>query len=836
MIKRIFIAFALSCAPLVSSADVCATSWDADKIISETGGHSSYFRIPLKDKNQASNEVTLGQVRAFHEAKERISRASGISPIFLICDDSAPNAFAAPTPKGAVVAITLGMLRMVDGDSDMAAAVIGHEFAHHVKGHGAASKIRNTAIGLVGLIAGVALEYNIQKNYDIAGIGRDLANIGSSLVSRKFDRDQEREADDLGFQYMLSAGFNPNGSIKLAELFSRHGHGGGGFFNSHPGWDERGELFRTKIAQSPEAQQIIARASATPRATDSSTEGISGQVVAFAPSYQASEAQKGYQAGFSAYQEGKYSKALDELKSAANAGYPPAQGFLGYLYEKGQGTQINIPEAISWYRKAADQEEPNALLMLGSLYERGVGVPQSDSDAFALYKKASDLNLPVGMVALGSMYERGKGTRKSTTKAFDLYRKASNASYAGGHFELSRVYRAGIGIEKNLTEAENLLRRAADMGNEQAQVALGSQYMQGTDGLSKKPEEALFWFKKASEKGYPPAIYHMGAAYETGFGVNKNVDTAKGYYTKAAKSGLKDAEVALSRLKSANDLHRSNKRGVDATDRPTERVIAKNNPKEARSEEPPVNKKDEEQLSKVKITTTANVFKDCADCPEMVEIPVGDFEMGSNFGEANERPAHRVTISQIFALGKTEVTQGQWRAIMGNNPSYFDSCGDDCPVVNVRWKDVQEFIQKLNDKTGKQYRLPSEAEWEYACRAGGQHLYCGSDNENNIAWYGAYERGNSSKTINPVGRKQPNAFGLYDMSGNVWERVADSYHSSYEGAPSDGSAWQGDGTKRLLRGGAWSSIPQGLRAIGRSDVSPLSSDNDDGFRLAKTLP
>jgi len=562
-LKRALFVFAFFCAPLAAIAGVCDTAWDADKIVSATGGRPSFLRIPLKDKNQGTNEVTLGQVRAFHEAKERISRAAGMSPIFLICADSAPNAFAAPTPKGEVVGVTLGMLRLADGDTDMAAAVLGHELAHHVKRHSSASQSRDAVIGLIGLIAGIVLEYNIQKKHDVAGLGLDLANIGSSLVSRKFDRDQEREADDLGFQFMLSAGFNPNGSIKLAERFNRLGQGGGGwFFDSHPGWDERGALFRTKIAQSPEAQQIIARASATPRTNDSSMAGTSAQAVAFTPTYQASEAQKSFQAGVSAYREGKHAIAFDEFKSAASAGYPPAQGFLGYLYEKGQGTQSNISEAISWYQKAADQGVPNAQVALGSLYERGVGVSQSDSTAVSFYTKASDRNFPGGMIALGLMYERGKGIGKDASKAFELYKKASDAGQANGHYALSRAYGVGIGVDKNLTEAEIFLRKAADMGNDAAQVTLGTQYMQGTGGLSKNPEEAMVWFKKASEKNYPPAIYQMGAAYEFGFGVSKDIDTAKDYYTKAAKNGLKDAEVALSRLKSVDDSQRANERAA----------------------------------------------------------------------------------------------------------------------------------------------------------------------------------------------------------------------------------------------------------------------------------
>lgn len=565
--KRLLFSIAFCCGPLAAAASVCDTAWDADKIVSTLSGRPSYIKIPLKDKNQSTNEVTLAQVRAFHDAKEKIARVAGMSPTFIICDDRAPNAFASPGSKGEIVGVTLGMLRLVDGDSDMAAAVIGHEFAHHIKRHGAASQSRDAVLSLIGLVAGIALEYNIQKKHGVEGLGLDLGQVGSSLVSRKFDRDQEREADDLGFQYMLAAGFNPTGSIKLAERFSRLGQGGGGwFFDSHPGWDERGELFKTKIASSPEAQQIIAHATSSPRQAE--TGGSSaGQAVAFAPSYQTSEVQKGFQAGLTLYRDGKHSQAFEQWRSAANSGYPPAQWALGFLYEKGQGTQANITEAVSWYRKAAEQGLPGAQLALGGLYERGQGVAQSDSEAFSLFSKAADRGYPPAIVALGSMYERGKGTPKDATKAFELYKKASDLGSAPGHYALSRAYSAGIGVEKNLTEASTLLRKAADMGNEAAQVTIGVQYMQGLGGMSKNQEEALVWFRKAAEKNYPSALYQLGAAYESGAGVGMDIGTASDYYTKAAKGGLKDAEVALSRLKSQEDTQRASERASsDKTD------------------------------------------------------------------------------------------------------------------------------------------------------------------------------------------------------------------------------------------------------------------------------
>ena len=222
---------------------------------------------------------------------------------------------------------------------------------------------------------------------------------------------------------------------------------------------------------------------------------------------------------------------------------------------------------------------------------------------------------------------------------------------------------------------------------------------------------------------------------------------------------------------------------------------------------------------------------------EMVRIPAGKFIMGCQSGRdkdcyGDESPSHSVSLS-AFELGKYEVTQGQWKAVMGSNPSRFKDCGDTCPVETVSWDDIQTFIQKLNAQTGKQYRLPSEAEWEYACRAGQSSNYCGGDNVDSVAWYG-YEK--SGKTTHPVGKRDANAWGLYDMSGNVWEWVQDSY-ANYNNAPSDGKAWEGTRAgARVLRGGSWFSIPLSVRAADRNSGTPTVRDNVIGFRLARTLP
>jgi formylglycine-generating enzyme required for sulfatase activity len=217
---------------------------------------------------------------------------------------------------------------------------------------------------------------------------------------------------------------------------------------------------------------------------------------------------------------------------------------------------------------------------------------------------------------------------------------------------------------------------------------------------------------------------------------------------------------------------------------------------------------------------------------EMVEIPKGSFCMGSNDGEANEKPVHQVTINYSFYVGKYEVTQAQWQAAMGSNPSSFKGGLAEpfikLPVEQVSWEDAQNFINKLNDgNDGFTYRLPTEAEWEYACRAGTTGDHAG--NLSAMAWYAE----NSENRTHTVGQKQPNAWGLFDMHGNVWEWCQDRYHDSYNGAPTDGSAWLSGGEQkyRVLRGGSWLVDASGLRSAIRTLDTPDARNDFVGFRV-----
>ena len=216
---------------------------------------------------------------------------------------------------------------------------------------------------------------------------------------------------------------------------------------------------------------------------------------------------------------------------------------------------------------------------------------------------------------------------------------------------------------------------------------------------------------------------------------------------------------------------------------------------------------------------------------EFVLIPAGEFQMGANDGRDNERPIHQVRISQSFYLAKHLVTQAQWQAMMGNNPSNFK--GGNHPVETVSWDNAQEFIQKLNEKEGKNsYRLPTEAEWEYAARAGSTAKYTFGDDESRLAEYAWYEK-NSYSGTHPVGQLKPNDWGLYDMHGNVWEWVQD-WHAEYTEESVTDPQGPSSGSGRVIRGGGWSGGARNCRFTYRGDIKPSYHHYGLGFRLLRT--
>jgi formylglycine-generating enzyme required for sulfatase activity len=274
------------------------------------------------------------------------------------------------------------------------------------------------------------------------------------------------------------------------------------------------------------------------------------------------------------------------------------------------------------------------------------------------------------------------------------------------------------------------------------------------------------------------------------------------------------------------------------------------------------------------------VFSDCPSCPQMVVIPSGSFDMGSPASEIGRRedgdPVHQVNIG-TFALSKTEITRGQFAAFVketaydipnkcwtiedgkyqernGNWQKFGYLQDDKHPVACINWHDAVAYAKWLSRKTGKTYRLPTEAEWEYAARGKTSTARYWGENSDYACKYANVADKTTQKLIKraaswkvhnctdgfaysaPVGSFKANAFGLNDMLGNVWEWVEDSYHENYQGAPVDGSAWKGDDKKRVLRGGSWYDAPRFVRTAGRDKAVPGSRYDNIGFRVARMLP
>jgi formylglycine-generating enzyme required for sulfatase activity len=253
----------------------------------------------------------------------------------------------------------------------------------------------------------------------------------------------------------------------------------------------------------------------------------------------------------------------------------------------------------------------------------------------------------------------------------------------------------------------------------------------------------------------------------------------------------------------------------------------------------------EQALSQMALQPGNNIsFRECSRCPEMVVVPKGEFIMGSPETEKDrtkaEGPQHKVTIASNFAVSKFEATFDEWKACVDarlcENVSDLHWGRGNRPVINVSWDDAQQYVKWLSGRTGRPYRLLSEAEWEYAARAGSTTAYSWGDRigEGNANCDGCGSKWDDKQTA-PVGSFKPNAFGLHDMHGNVFEWVQDCGTANYEGAPTDGSARTGPCTSRILRGGSWSYDPRDLRSAHRRPSPASGQSSSRGFRIARTL-
>jgi TPR repeat protein/Zn-dependent protease with chaperone function len=531
--------------PISALSAVCESIYDGDKAFSIVQGTPENYTLSLINNSSSASDVTHSQLQAVYNAKEKIQRVVGIYPKFVICGDAEPNAFAFEQQDGAVVGVSVGMLKLLNGDEDMAAAVIGHEIAHHTKNHRLRTQQGELVTNIISSLIGLYIEARVQQTYKIKGVGTNVAAIGSVLTISKFSRDHEREADEVGFRYMIDAGYNPEASIRLAEaLLNKGSRGTGLFYDTHPSWDERAARFKTLIAGNSKAQQIIALNRVDKKVAAASSAQPNNQAMSLNSSVTLSEAQINAQISYKALAENDAVKAEKYSRMAADAGEASSQYNLGVMYEKGDVVKKDINEALRLIKLAAAQEFPFAQSKLGFYYLTGVGVAKDEVEGIRLIKLAAEkgellaqYNLGLSYVngiirppnkteavkwwrlaaeqgdaasqaSMGSSYFMGNGVKKDLSEALKWYRLAAAQNHAGAQSSLGYMYLNGLGVNKDVVEAFKLIKLSADQSNSLGQYGLGTLYLNGV-GVDKNEEEAIKLFKLAAFQGHPLAVAYL---------------------------------------------------------------------------------------------------------------------------------------------------------------------------------------------------------------------------------------------------------------------------------------------------------------------------------------
>lgn len=498
-------------------AGVCEITWDGDKLAALTTGRPLTQVIRLNDsKGIKRDELTVAQITAVYKAKEGIKAATGKKIQFQVCADQIPNAFAASKDGSDWIGITAGMVKFVDGDKDLAAALIGHEYAHHLRGHATTSQIRDAIFDVVAIIAGIAIDVVTQDKFGFYGYGQGISGIGSSLASSKFDRDQEREADEDAVNYMTKAGFNPEGAVRLFQKFAAvDGGNGGWFFDSHPGSSERVQYLKEAVANLHIKQQ----SSDSPNLKDNSNAGTTKTELSALPSYEVSDRDKAYQDGLEALKRKDFQTALTLLNAAALSGNVSAQIFLGASLETGRsGLTRNDSKAFTYYKMAADQNYALGQAMVGRFYFLGKGgVAKDRNKAIHYYKLSSDQGNQTGQALLGTTFL--SGPEKNTIEAKRLCELSAQTGNNLGQFCLGTIYESGTPeVQKDLMKARNFYELSAKQNNSGSQWALGRFYEMGQGGLNKDLIEAGRLYKLSADQNSALGLSALGRMYDNGFG------------------------------------------------------------------------------------------------------------------------------------------------------------------------------------------------------------------------------------------------------------------------------------------------------------------------------
>ena len=426
------------------------------------------------------------------------------------------------------------------------------------------------------------------------------------------------------------------------------------------------------------------------------------------------------------------------------------------------------------------------ILSLCLLFIGALGFAQTAGD----YRKAAEQGDAVAQFNLGNCYYNGKGVTKDYSQAVYWYRKAAEQRVAAAQYNLGYCYLQGQGVSQDYSQAFIWLKKAAEQGVSEAQNFIGAFYSDGS-GVVQDYAQAIYWYRKSAEQGNANAQNNLGACYKDGTGVTKDYAQAAYWYKKSAEQGYIDASIALNAL-GYNDTKKTTKENLT-------------------------------------FTVKGVSF-------EMVYVEGGTFTMGATSEQGSSaydsnNPAHLVTLSDYY-IGKYEVTQGLWEAVMGSNPSEFK--GSTKPVEKVNWSDCNKFINKLNSILSSQlnnmcFALPTEAQWEYAARGGKKsqgYRYAGSNSVEAVSWNSE----NSGHSSHEVGMKASNELGLYDMSGNIEEWCQDKYGQYSHGSQTN-PIGASEGVHRVQRGGSWATYAWFTRVSHRACIEYTYRLNSIGLRL-----
>lgn len=543
-------------------------------------------------------------------------------------------------------------------------------------------------------------------------------------------------------------------------------------------------------------------------------------------------------------------KAIELFRKAAEQGYAGAQSSLGWMYEQGRGVERDYEMAVSWYRKAAEQGDVFGQYCLGGMYKSGHGVEKDDEEAVKWYQKAAEQGDADAQCNLAWMYSKGRGVEQDYDEALSWYRKAAEQGQARGQYNLGEIYWNGLGVEESREEALSWFRKAADQGYAAAQKKLGEAYEDGL-GVTKDYEEALRWYRNAAKQGNIGALHCLGRMFELGYGVEKDDKKALALYRKAAEQGYADSQFILGcRYAKGRGVEQNQELAMEwyrkAANQGHDLAWFNLEMMTATEEEKAEFYK---YLSDTKGQLYADTFMEMLADPEgtgenvhqagdtmtitlpggatmeMVWCPPGTFMMGEfefPMFQENDEILHEVTLSQGFWMAKTEVTQKQWMSVEARYANPSEHQGDDLPVECVNWHDCEGFCQRAG------LELPTEAEWEYACRAGSTGDFGGTGKVETMGWCGEAW---GAERLHPVGQKKPNAWGLYDMHGNVREWCADYYGDYPEEAVTDPTGSVGGlDDFHVLRGGASGDKWMNCRSAARFKCPPSHKGSFYGFR------